>query len=62
MLMLINLDNKSQEERSSRLSSSYRIFLDLWLELAKSLQMSILSQSSLQLCIHFSCSVVSDSL
>ena len=60
--MLINLDNKSQEERGSRLSSSYRIFLDLWLELAKSLQMSILFQSSLQLCIQFSFSVVSDSL
>ena len=60
--MLINLDNKSQEERGSRLSSSYRIFLDLWVELAKSLQMSILFQSSLQLCIQFSFSVVSDSL
>ena len=60
--MLINLDDKSEEERGSRLSSSYHVFLDLWLELAKSLQMPILSQSSLQLCIQFSHSVVSDSL
>ena len=49
--MLMNLDDKSEDERGSRLSSSYHIFLDLWLVLAKSLQMSILSQPSLQLCM-----------
>ena len=46
--MLINLDDKSEEERGSRLSSSYHIFLDLWLELAKSLPVFLAAMSSVQ--------------
>ena len=46
--MLINLDNKSEEERGSRLSSSYHVFLDLWLELAESLPVFLAAMSSVQ--------------
>ena len=60
--MLINLVDKSEEERGSRLSSSYYVFLDLWLELAKSLPVflaamySVQSLSCVWLCDPMNCS------